>query len=179
MSVTHHFLTKSLRMLTSSKTTNYHREDEGFTLIELLVAIVIIGTLSAIALPSYISQVSRARGSEAKSNIGAINRTQHAYRFEQKQFANDITYLDVTRISEFYTYVVSSSPTDSFASVTATTNGKELKGYGGATVQVGDVFTQIVCETNALSTSVSPNLTIGAISASASPSCDASDKIIQ
>ena len=46
------------------------RKDEGFTLIELLVVIIIIGILSAIALPSFLNQASKARQSEARTNVG-------------------------------------------------------------------------------------------------------------
>lgn len=69
------------------------REDEGFTLIELLVVIIIIGILSAIALPSFLNQANRARESEAKQYIGSINRGQQSYYLEAQEFASDVTFL--------------------------------------------------------------------------------------
>ena len=51
------------------------KEEGGFTLIELLVVILIIGILAAIAIPSFLSQKSKATGSAAKE----LARTAQTY----------------------------------------------------------------------------------------------------
>ncbi len=50
-------------------------ESEAFTLAELLVTIVIVGTLSSIALPSYLSQMQRTRQSEAAATVSQLQTT--------------------------------------------------------------------------------------------------------
>ncbi len=65
------------------------KEEEGFTLIELLVVIIIIGILSAIALPSFLNQANKAKQSEAKTYVGSANRAQQAYYSEKGEFVSE------------------------------------------------------------------------------------------
>jgi type IV pilus assembly protein PilA len=74
---------------------NRQQQNKGFTLVELLVVIIIIGILSAIALPSFIGQTAKAKQSEAKQNIGVINRVQIAIRVESTTFASTFDALAI------------------------------------------------------------------------------------
>ena len=65
------------------------RKEEGFTLIELLVVIIIIGILSAIALPSFLNQANKAKQSEAKQYLASINKGQQSYYAEFGNFIYD------------------------------------------------------------------------------------------
>jgi type IV pilus assembly protein PilA len=55
------------------------RDEGGFTLIELLVVILIIGILAAIAIPSFLSQKSKATDSSAKELARTAETTAETY----------------------------------------------------------------------------------------------------
>jgi type IV pilus assembly protein PilA len=130
------------------KSLAQEQKQEGFTLIELLVSIIIIGVLSAIALPSFLNTVSKARGSEAKSNLGAINRAQQVYRFEKQVFAPDLSALASQGMNvngKFYMYSVTGG--NDTATVLADPGSDDLKVYAAGVVKdTNQTVVQIICE---------------------------------
>jgi type IV pilus assembly protein PilA len=59
---------------------NRARGQEGFTLIELLVVILIIGILAAVAIPTFLSQTSKAYDSNVESALGTVQNTEATYQ---------------------------------------------------------------------------------------------------
>ncbi|MDZ8056368.1 MAG: type IV pilin-like G/H family protein [Aulosira sp. ZfuVER01] len=122
------------------------QENEGFTLIELLVVIIIIGILSAIALPSFLNQANKAKQSEAKTYVGSMNRAQQAYYLEQNQFAAQADFgklgLGIATQTTNYKYSISgggstnaSQVTNQAATVLANAPLKSYIGNVGVTTQ--------------------------------------------
>jgi len=81
-------------------------EQQGFTLIELLVVVIIIGILAAVATPALISNIGKARETEATNSLGTISRSQQAYHFERQTFADTIVKLNsnVSVNSAYYNF---------------------------------------------------------------------------
>jgi type IV pilus assembly protein PilA len=137
--------------------------DQGFTLIELLVVIIIIGVLSAIALPNFLNQTAKAKQSEAKQNVGVINRAQTAFRTENSSFASTFDALAIgtltgssTASTTNYTYGVTGA-TDS-STIYSQALDTSLKAYGGGSFMSTNttsqsVISSIVCEANSPGTS--------------------------
>lgn len=81
------------------------KTNQGFTLIELLVVIIILGVLSAVALPSLLNQVGKAREVEAKETLSSIGVSQQAYFFEKGNFADQLEKLDIVIDGKEYDYL--------------------------------------------------------------------------
>jgi type IV pilus assembly protein PilA len=132
---------------------NKRRQDQGFTLIELLVVIIIIGILSAIALPAFLNQANKAKQSEGKQYISSINKGQQAYYAENTQFGNDVAILGLglKTATTNYSYFVVAPPDGNATSLAKPTNKNALKGYAGGVglVAAGEAKTtqSILCET--------------------------------
>ncbi len=62
----------------------------GFTLIELLVTVLIIGVLSAVALPQYQKAVRKAQSREILNSINALDKGLANYYLEHGNFSKQV-----------------------------------------------------------------------------------------
>jgi general secretion pathway protein G len=59
--------------------------ESGFTLIELMIVMAIIGTLTAIAIPSYINAVRHAREAVLKEDLHTIRTAIDSYTVDKEK----------------------------------------------------------------------------------------------
>ncbi|MBM4384268.1 MAG: prepilin-type N-terminal cleavage/methylation domain-containing protein [Deltaproteobacteria bacterium] len=57
-----------------------HDQAGGFTLIELMIVVAIVGTLAAIAIPSFLQFQLRSKTAEGAMNLAAIRAAEETYR---------------------------------------------------------------------------------------------------
>jgi prepilin-type N-terminal cleavage/methylation domain-containing protein len=167
------FKAKFLQQLIQKK-----EEEKGFTLIELLVVIIIIGILSAIALPSFLNQANKAKESEAKQYVGSMNRTQQAYFLEKNTFASDVSLLGlgIKTDSTNYSYAIQNVGNTAVANVSFPKNTTTLRAMTGG-VQTGTTAGSeattlaILCQSRTPSGGSSGGVSYSAASTSTGPSC--------
>lgn len=129
------------------------KRDGGFTLIELLVVIIIIGILSAIALPSFLNQANKARESEARTYVGSINRAQQAFYMENTNtFSDEIKGLGlgINSATENYTYNLAANASGAVVNANGAANLRDFGGLVWVGETIGGESTTLakLCEAN-------------------------------
>jgi general secretion pathway protein G len=60
-------------------------DDKGFTLLELLIVMVIIATLAAIAIPSYVRNIQRAKEAVLREDLHVLRNAIDSYTVDKQQ----------------------------------------------------------------------------------------------
>jgi type IV pilus assembly protein PilE len=101
------------------------RRQSGFTLIEIMIAVVIVGILAAIALPSFQDSVRKSRRSEAFAALSALQQAQERWRGSHVKYASlaELTSISATTPNGHYVLTLSDPPVDTGYIATATGQG--------------------------------------------------------
>jgi len=75
------------------------RTRRGFTLIELLIVVVIIGVLSAVAIPKFQNTKGKANTASLKSDLRNLVTAEEAYFYENQTYTSSLVALKVALTS--------------------------------------------------------------------------------
>ncbi len=75
------------------KFEKFQKEEHGFSLTELLIVLAIIGILVMIAVPLYQNVTTRAKTTEAKTQLSFLHTLQKTYRLENDTYSTDFASL--------------------------------------------------------------------------------------
>ena len=103
----------------------------GFSLIELLTALVIVGLLAAVALPSYSQYTLKSRRIEAVNLMASLQLAQEKYRNHNSGYAASFVALglsaqDISSAHYLFTLSQTQGATDSYT-LTATAYGSQTQ----------------------------------------------------
>ncbi len=113
--------------------------EKGFTLVELMIVIVIVGILSAIALPNFLNNTTKAKATEAKTKMSAILKEAHAeYQLDGKvsTAATAAAAQAAQNDSDNFTYAALANGTN-IIDVTASANSEAAGGDGSLASAAG------------------------------------------
>jgi type IV pilus assembly protein PilA len=118
----------------------------------LFVGVVLLGIISAIALPSFLNQANKAKESEGKQAVGAMLRDEQAYFLENNKFTENIADLGIRSpgaASINYSYQLQKLPGAVPAvAIKATPLGpKSLAGFIGIVAVEGKSTQVLLCKT--------------------------------
>ena len=95
------------------------QRNRGFTLIELMVVLAIVGVLASLALPSFQSQIRKARRIDAQTSLQRIQLEQVRWRSHHDTYALNLNDLGLTSSSgqAYFQLSISEATSDGFSAM--------------------------------------------------------------
>ena len=120
--------------------------EKGFTLVELMIVIVIVGVLSAVALPNFLNQTAKAKATECTTKMSSLLKQVHSdYQLDGDINEAVLSIVDGTIASGALTTSPSKAATTSPDAISRDSNGG-LFLYTVADPDAADTQLQIKCQ---------------------------------
>ena len=78
---------------------NQINSEDGFTLVELIVVVMMIGVLSSIAIPQFMTAADKAKQKEATGIVSALIKAATAYQTEYGSLPQ--YHVDLSEFAQF------------------------------------------------------------------------------
>ncbi len=75
----------------------HHTHEKGFSLLELMAVMVILGLISAVAVPSIYKHIRKGKQQTARTQISIIEGALEAYRMDTGDFPSQTQGLEALR----------------------------------------------------------------------------------
>lgn len=122
------------------------KSNSGFTLIELIIAVVIVGILATIAMPSYMQHIRKGKRTDAKTALMGLLQSQERFRSNCSQYAASLGAADTceggdfvlavpaTSEAQLYRIALTQATATSFTATATAVTGKAQAADTGCTV---------------------------------------------
>ena len=130
-----------------SPTSGSLRPARGFTLIELMIAVVVVGLLAAVALPSFLDSMRKSRRSEAFGALTLVQQAQERWRSNRATYTTYLTPLPTdtppglglpatSKPNDYYNILVSAANATGYTVTATATAGSQANDTGCQTLTV-------------------------------------------
>jgi prepilin-type N-terminal cleavage/methylation domain len=104
------------------------KRQTGFTLLELMIVVTVIGILAAVAYPSYLEHMKKARRAEAQSLMLDVVNREEQYMLDKRAYTDSFGDISVKR-EEFDCISDPTECTNDWYDVTITLSAGPPPGY--------------------------------------------------
>ena len=99
----------------------------GFTFLEILTALIILGALTGLAYPNFVTHIEKTRSTEAIQILESLHKAQVAFFYENNAYTSTLADLDVEFPNPQSYNAPTVSTTDPIASIVRSTGAYTIR----------------------------------------------------